>query len=155
MSYAKVEQWEAQKAQRWLGGLAAALMEGISFEAWSDARQNHTFKNRKGHLEASIRVEKKSESGGWVKYRLAAGVGGVRPKGGWTPYPQGRPGGVRQNTSKGVKYNPKIPYYAIFIELGTRKIAAMPFLLPSVLARRGDLERASGMASTSKVLGGV
>lgn len=155
MAQAKIKEWDDAKALKYFQSVAALAMEGLMMEAWSDARQNHMFLNRKGYLEASIRVEKKKLGNGWVAYRLAAGVGGITGKYGWEPYPKGRPGGVRSSTVTGLTYDPKIPYYAPFVELGTRNMAARPFILPPILARKRDFDRAMSFSRSASLLGGM
>lgn len=147
-------EWEQEKALRFFQLKAAIGMEGVMLEAWSDARLNHSFKNRTGQLEASIRIEKKRIKDGWTAYRIAAGVGGNRTRDGWKPYATGRPGGIRENTSMGEKTKPSRPYYAVFVELGTRKMSPRPFLLPVILKRMGDFDRVMKAAMIAKSLGG-
>ena len=150
-----IDKWNQDKAVKHFAARAALGMEGVMIEAWSDARQNHSFKNRTGQLEASIRVEKKKLPKGWVAYRLAAGTGGLGTgTDNFRPYSKGRPGGVRTTTSKGQQYDPKKPYYAVFVELGTRNMAAMSFLLQPILSRRNDFNAAMNAARTAGVLGG-
>ena len=146
--------WEQEKALRYFAAQAAMGMEGVMMEAWSDARQNHSFLNQTGQLEGSIRIEKKKLFKGWVAYRLAAGVGGLNTSdGGWTPYSQGRPGGVRLNTVKGQQYKDKAAFYAVFVELGTRNMAARSFLLQPIISRKQDFDKVMRSARTASILG--
>lgn len=150
-----IESWNARKFMKHFMLQAALGMEGVMFSAWSDARENHMFLNRSGMLEASIRIEKKKMPNGWTSYRLVSGVGGIDSNNGWKPYSQGGPGGIRTSTVSGLSYDPNRPYYAPFVELGTKNMAARPFILPAIVVRRNDFNRAMAAARTASILGGV
>ena len=91
-------------------------------------------------------------------YRLVAGSG-VSSGPGYTMFAEGRPGGMastargRKVTGVGTRRAKDKPYryrtasgrgnayYAIYVELGTRRMAARPFLRPAVIAQRAKVRR--------------
>jgi HK97 gp10 family phage protein len=80
---------------------ASLILESFAHHVAEDARTNHTFVNRSGELENSIKVEKTGTSTeGFVEYRVVAG-------------------GV-------------VAYYAVYVELGTIRMSAKPFLRPAL-----------------------
>ena len=89
---------------------AGLLVESIAMTVWSDAKQNHSFKNRTGSLEDSIRYEKVEQTNKMVKWRVLAGNEDVD--------------------------------YAIHVELGTRKMQALPFLRPALERALRKMRRA-------------
>jgi HK97 gp10 family phage protein len=114
-------------------------IESIAISAWRHARLRHPFRNQTGSLEGSIRVEKRPRrvrvSG--VKlydHRLVAGTIKRSSGEGFQQYAAGRPGGPKKSLAQD-------PYYAIYVELGTSKMAARPYIRPAVTAQRAKFRR--------------
>ena len=117
---------------------AGLLVESIALRIWDHAKRRHTFRNRTGELEKSIRVSKlptgRSFGSKVIRYRVAMGVGksiGIGPN---------RPGYGESSKA----------YYALFVELGTVKMAPRPTLRPAMnyviqLYRRGQIKITSTM----------
>ena len=97
------------------------FVEAMAMEVWSEAKQNHIFQNRTGALERSIRVDKGPVSSKEVEYRVLMGVGSSFSK-----Y-AGRAGGSRAKPGDN-------PYYALYVELGTRNMPPYPALRPALLS---------------------
>lgn len=77
------------------------IIESFAYHVMEDAKRNHTFINRSGELESSIRVEKtKASRKDFVEYRVVAGS--------------------------------EVAYYAFYVEAGTIKMTAKPFLRPAL-----------------------
>ena len=101
-------------------------LEGLAVNIWSAARSGHsgssndlsneTFTSRTGELEKSISIHKQSSYvTGSVSYSIRAGVGfsdGIRA------------GSVGAGGSA-------LAFYALYVELGTVKMPAYPFLRPA------------------------
>lgn len=151
-------------------------MESIALSAWRHARNRHVFKNQTGELERSIRIEKRSlgNIGGsreFCVYRLVAGTG--RPTAGYEMFGEGRPGGMgttargrkvsgpgtRPARGKAYRYRKRSgagnAYYAVFVELGTRKMRARPFLRPAVISQRAKVRRLMQEISSRLLRGAV
>lgn len=92
---------DINKAIKFTRNEVALILESFANHVMEDARLNHTFINRSGELEGSIRVEKTGTSReGFVEYKVVAGNAVV--------------------------------YYAVYVELGTVKMSAKPFLRPAL-----------------------
>lgn len=90
------------------------LMESVAVHTWSIAKKSHSFTNRTGELEKSIRIEKKDLGNGLAKFSVLAGVG----------HSTGGTNGIGAGGSD-------TAYYPHYVELGTSKMAAKPFLRPA------------------------
>ena len=109
--------WRGREASSKAEQYIAMAVEAAAVKVWSHAKIKHPFQNQTYELEKSIRIEKTDIDGG-VVYEVLAGVGesaGIRRMEG---------GGVGAGGSK-------VAYYALYVELGTRKMAARPFLRPA------------------------
>ena len=96
--------------------------EAVAMEVWSEAKKHHVYENQSGALERSTRVEKGPVSKNEVEYRVLMGVGGSS----FSKY-AGRAGGSRAKPGDN-------PYYALYVELGTRRMPPYPALRPALLA---------------------
>jgi len=94
----------------------ALATEAVAVEIWSHAKQYHTFKNRTGELEKSIRIRKEKVNREIVHYSVRAGIG--------------ESSGIR-NGSIGASGSSKA-FYAVYLELGTVKMTARPYLRPAL-----------------------
>jgi HK97 gp10 family phage protein len=98
----------------------ALALEAFAMEIWSDAKQNHIFRNRTGELEKSIRVEKLDDGlvSNKLHYQVQAGVGYSAGVSG----PGGRAGSGGSSEA----------FYALYVELGTKRMRSRPFLRPAL-----------------------
>lgn len=104
-------------------------LEAFAMAVWSEAKQNHTFKNHTFELEKSIRIDRE-DLPEKVIYRIMAGIGfsgGVSPVGGIT-WGSKRAGAGGSNKA----------YYALYVELGTRRNAAYPYLRPALFNKQQE-----------------
>ncbi len=99
---------------------AALLVHGVAFDVWSHAKQNHKWKNRTGELEKSIRISKLQADDKLVHYRVEMGIGESI--------------GISQYEA-GYGKSDKA-YYALYLELGTKKMRPYPCLLPALKQAR-------------------
>ena len=102
--------------EQWLQENLALAVEAVAVEIWSEAKLNHTFNNQSGELEKSIRIKKEKVNNKLVHYSVRAGVGNSK--------------GIREG-SVGAGGSTQA-YYAIYVELGTVKMQAKPFLRPAL-----------------------
>jgi len=102
--------------EQWLQENLALAVEAVAADIWSEAKLYHTFNNQTGELEKSIRIKKEKVDNKLVHYSVRAGVG--------------KSGGVgTRNIGEGGSTQ---AYYAIYVELGTVKMQAKPFLRPAL-----------------------
>jgi len=107
--------WYPQRAVRAYERALSQAVESSAVQVWSTARRTSAFKDRTGSLRHSIRIEKVPVGRGRIKYVVAAGTIKNRAY-------------VWKGADRGVVQN---PYYAIYLELGTRKMMARPFMRPA------------------------
>lgn len=99
-------------------------LESFAMEVWSEAKRNHAFTNRTGELEKSIRVERVDEPTK-VIYKVLAGVG-------FSAGPSSVGGAIGRAGSGGSSK----AYYALYVEMGTKRNRAYPFLRPALFNKQ-------------------
>ena len=106
-------------------GISLAL-ESFAVNVWSTARRGCPVDT--GSLKNSIRVEKSAGINiNYVFYRVVAGAGGFKGSGMRTVGAGGSGVGVGiQKARKGKEW--RRPFYALWVELGTSRMAARPFM---------------------------
>ena len=103
--------------EQWVMENLALATEAVALLVWSDAKRFHPWKNITGELEKSIRIRKEKVDKTLVHYSVRAGVGKSK--------------GIRGG-SVGAGGSDKA-YYAIYLELGTKKMpGGYPFLRPAL-----------------------
>jgi len=124
-----VTKFNEQKTNELLVRYISMVIEAGAIEIWADAKKNHKFRNQTGELEKSIRIEKeKIEDPRIVRYHVKAGLG--------------ESSGVRGMETSGVGAGGSDKaYYAVYVELGTTKMPAYPFLRPAMERHRMDIVR--------------
>lgn len=122
---------------------ASLLQEAVAVETWREAKRlvpappmspwntkyegEHPYAT--GKLFRSIGIKKVSKGFGWVKYEVIAGdekVTGIHYSGQSVGAGEGGAG------------------HALYVELGTRKMSAQPFLRPALLAQIGKIKGFKG-----------
>ena len=103
--------------EKWLMENLALATEAVAVDVWREAKLNHAFNNQTGELEKSIRIRKEKVDRKIVHYSVRAGIGKSK--------------GIR-NGSVGASGSTKA-YYALWVELGTRKWPkGKPYLRPAL-----------------------
>lgn len=117
-------------------GISLAL-ESFAVNVWSTARKICPVDT--GSLRNSIRVERSSGlNRNYTMYRIKAGAGEVEGSGMKTI--GGSNTGVGVGIQKGIgKGKYRNPTYALFVELGTVKMAAQPFMRPAFNKHKNSL----------------
>ena len=121
--------WYGRQVTRQTMALTSLAMEALAVNIWSTAKRMVPVDT--GSLRSSIRIEKhKGRNKNYVLYRVLAGAGkfegsGLRTIG------RGKTGvGVAtQQTLKGRNW--RNPFYALYVELGTVRTRAQPFMRPA------------------------
>ena len=138
--------------------------ESFAVNCWSYAKKIVPVDT--GSLKRSIRIMKYSSdsvSQNWVRYQVLAGSGeasgGIRSigRGGGGVGASGLP--YSRRTKKmwwGVKrfktyFKTRDPYYAIYVELGTRRMKAKPYMRPAFNANKYKFKRAVRQILRSKL----
>ncbi len=114
-----------------LGWITISLgMEAFAINVWSYAKRIVPVDT--GSLRGSIRIMKYgSISNPWTRYQILAGGGNIGDSGFRNIGRGGGGVGVGSVTdiTKGMKW--RNPYYALYIELGTVRMRAQPFMRPA------------------------
>ena len=141
--------WNERKTNEKFLQFISMIVESGAIAIWSDAKKNHKFRNRSGELEKSIRIEKiETGNPGVVRYEVKAGVGsspGIRgnlaigggPSIGSSMGERGSRGGILSSNVGGVGAGGSDKaYYALYVELGTVKMPAYPYMRPALERNR-------------------
>jgi HK97 gp10 family phage protein len=120
-------------------GISLAL-EAFAVNVWSTARKGCPIKT--GSLRNSIRIEKSAGMNiNYVFYRVVAGAGdfegsGMRMVG-------AARSGVGVGIQKGIRGGKwRRPFYALYVELGTSRMAARPFMRNAFNRHKNGLRQA-------------
>jgi len=134
MARSRIIWWKGRKLTRKAEIGVSLALESFATNIWSEARRivpkdTHSLKN-------SIRIEKlRSGKGrGYVAYRIVAGLedGGSFAGSGIRSSIGGSSSGVGVGIASATKGKSwRQPSYALYVELGTSKMAAQPFMRPS------------------------
>jgi HK97 gp10 family phage protein len=109
-------------------GLSLAL-EAFAVNVWSYARL--VVPKDTWSLRNSIRIERyEGATKAWVRYQILAGSGDIGNSG-FRSIARGG-GGVGVGYTRATKGRTwRDPYYALYVELGTRRMAAKPYMRPA------------------------
>lgn len=114
-----------------IGWISISLgIEAFAVNCWSYAKQIVPVDT--GSLRSSIRIVRWEGTRGktWVRYQVLAGAGDITESG-FRSIGRGG-GGVGVGTMSAEKgRNWRNPYYALYVELGTRRMQAQPFMRPA------------------------
>lgn len=114
-----------------IGWISISLgIEAFAVNCWSYAKNIVPVDT--GSLRSSIRIVKHQSNSDipWVRYQVIAGAGKIEESG-FRSIGRGG-GGVGVGTRQTLKgRNWRNPYYALYVELGTRRTRAQPFMRPA------------------------
>jgi HK97 gp10 family phage protein len=121
--------WYGKQVTRQSMVLLSLAMESLAVNIWSTAKRIVPVDT--GSLKSSIRIKKyKGRNKNYILYRVMAGAGTGAGSGMRTIGRAGAGVGVgTQQTLKGKSW--RQPFYALYVELGTVRMKAQPFMRPA------------------------